>query len=51
MSKANLEKIINIAWNDKENISSHSWQKDCGISIMKLHSEKEWKVFFENAGL
>ena len=24
MSKANLEKIINIAWNDKENISSHS---------------------------
>ena len=34
-----------------ENISSHSWQKDCGISIMKLHSEKEWKVFFENAGL
>ena len=35
----------------QENISSHSWQKDCGISIMKLHSEKEWKVFFENAGL
>ena len=24
MSKANLEKKINIAWNDKENISSHS---------------------------
>ena len=24
MSKANLEKIINIAWNDKENISSHT---------------------------
>ena len=35
----------------QENISSHSWQKDCGISIMKLHSEQEWKVFFENAGL
>ena len=35
----------------QENISSHSWQKDCGISIMKLHSEKEWKRFFENAGL
>ena len=35
----------------QENISSHSWQKDCGISIMKLHSEKEWRVFFENAGL
>ena len=24
MSKVNLEKIINIAWNDKENISSHT---------------------------
>ena len=24
MSKANLEKMINIAWNDKENISSHT---------------------------
>jgi 2,3,4,5-tetrahydropyridine-2-carboxylate N-succinyltransferase len=24
MSKANLERIINIAWNDKENISSHT---------------------------
>ena len=24
MSKANLEKLINIAWNDKENISSHT---------------------------
>ena len=35
----------------QENEASHSWQKDCGISIMKLHSEKEWKVFFENAGL
>tara|TARA_Y100001958_G_C21168443_1_gene500704 strand:- start:582 stop:1190 length:609 start_codon:yes stop_codon:yes gene_type:complete len=35
----------------QENISSHSWQKECGISIMKLHSEKEWKRFFENAGL
>ena len=27
MSKANLEKIINIAWNDKENISSHTDKK------------------------
>ena len=35
----------------QENEASHSWQKDCGISIMKLHSEKEWKRFFENAGL
>ena len=35
----------------QENKSSHSWQNECGISIMKLHSEKEWKRFFENAGL
>ena len=35
----------------QENKSSHSWQNECGISIMKLYSEKEWKRFFENAGL
>ena len=35
----------------QENEASHSWQKDCGISIMKLHSENEWKGFFGNAGL
>ena len=35
----------------QENVASHSWQKDCDISIMKLHSEKEWKGFFDNAGL
>ena len=35
----------------QENEASHSWQKDCGISIMKLLSEKKWIGFFENAGL
>ena len=34
-----------------ENKTSHSWQKECGISIMKLYSEIEWKNFFKNAGL
>lgn len=34
-----------------ENKASHSWQKECGISIMKLYSEIEWKNFFKNAGL
>ena len=34
-----------------ENKTSHSWQKECGISIMKLYSEIEWKKFFKNAGL
>ena len=35
----------------QENEASHSWQEDCWISIMNLHSENEWKGFFENAGL
>lgn len=34
-----------------ENKTAHSWQKECGISIMKLYSEIEWKKFFKNAGL
>ena len=34
----------------KENIPSHSWQEDCSISIMKMFSEKEWRMFFKNAG-
>ena len=33
-----------------ENIPSHSWPKDCSISIMKLFSEKEWATFLKNAG-
>ena len=34
-----------------ENKASHSWPQECCITIMKLHSEKEWKGFFEKAGL
>ena len=34
-----------------ENKTAHSWQKECGISIMRLYSEIEWKKFFNNAGL
>ena len=34
-----------------ENKASHSWPQECCITIMKLHSEKEWKWFFEKAGL
>ena len=30
----------------KENIISHSWPKDIGVSIMKLFSENEWKQMF-----
>ena len=33
-----------------ENIPSHSWPKDCAISIMQLFSEKEWAGFFKGAG-
>ena len=33
-----------------ENIPSHSWPKDCAISIMQLFSEKEWAGFFKSAG-
>jgi len=32
-----------------ENTVSHSWPDDCGVSIMKLFSENEWKSFFEQA--
>ena len=34
-----------------ENKPSHSWPQECCITIMKLHSEKEWKGFFKKAGL
>ena len=33
-----------------ENISSHSWPEECGISIMSLFSESEWKTFFLEVG-
>ena len=33
----------------KENLISHSWPEDTGVSIMKLFSENEWKEFFINS--
>ena len=33
-----------------ENKASHSWSEDCGISIMRLFSEKKWINMFTNAG-
>ncbi len=33
-----------------ENIFSHSWPEECGISIMSLFSESEWKTFFLEVG-
>ena len=33
----------------EENIISHSWPKDIGVSIMKLFSENEWKQMFLNS--
>ena len=33
-----------------ENKISHSWPDSCGISKMKLFSEKEWVSFFKGAG-
>ena len=33
-----------------ENKISHSWPNECGISIMSLFSEKEWKKFFSQIG-
>ena len=33
----------------KENLISHSWPEDTGVSIMKLFSENEWKEFFLNS--
>ncbi len=34
----------------KENPISHSWPEDCGVSIMRLLSEKDWISYFEEAG-
>ena len=33
-----------------ENPVSHSWPDDCGITKMRLFSEKEWVSFFNAAG-
>ena len=33
-----------------ENKVSHNWSESCGISNMKLFSEKEWISFFNTAG-
>ena len=33
-----------------ENKISHSWPDSCGISKMKLFSQKEWVGFFKDAG-
>jgi len=33
-----------------ENTVSHSWPDDCGVSIMKLFTENEWKSFFNEVG-
>jgi len=33
-----------------ENKTSHSWPNECGISIMRLFSEKKWKYFFSEVG-
>ncbi len=33
-----------------ENTVSHSWPDDCGITKMRLFSEKEWVSFFNAAG-
>ena len=33
-----------------ENKISHSWPDSCGISKMKLFSEKQWVSFFKGAG-
>ena len=34
----------------KENTVSHSWPEDCGVSIMRLFSEKHWIKLFRKAG-
>ena len=34
----------------KENTVSHSWPKDCGVSIMHLFSEKHWIELIRKAG-
>ena len=33
----------------KENVVSHSWPEDTGVSIMRLFSENEWKQMFLNS--
>ena len=33
-----------------ENTISHSWPDECGVTIMKLFTEKEWIQFFTQAG-
>ena len=33
-----------------ENKTSHSWPNDCGISVMRLFSQKKWKNFFSEVG-
>ena len=34
----------------EENRQSHSWVTDCGISVMTMLSESEWKNGFEESG-
>ena len=34
----------------KENTVSHSWPEDCGVSIMRLFSEKHWVELLHKAG-
>ena len=34
----------------KENVVSHSWPEDCGISTMHLHSEDHWLGLLDDAG-
>lgn len=34
----------------EENTASHSWPEDCGISNMRLFSEKHWVELFRKAG-
>ncbi len=33
-----------------ENTSCHTWQEDCGVSIMQLFPKKTWINFFKKAG-
>ena len=35
----------------KENLISHTWPDDTGVSIMKLFSENEWKEIFLSSNL
>ena len=47
--KENSRLIIGIDFY-KENYLSHSWPEECGISIMSLFSEDQWKDFFKEVG-